>query len=49
MLGLGSGVSSMASTLVPLVLYEAAGMMRMQSVRSDGLLSTMVDPWHRAS
>ena len=36
MLGLGSGISSMISTLVPLVLYEAAGLRRMQSFRSEG-------------
>ena len=48
MLGLGSGLSSMISTLVPLVLYEAAGLRRMQSLRSEGcqlarcLGSTMV-------
>ena len=48
-LGLGSGISDTTSTLVPLVLYEMAGMVSMKSFRSEGLLSTMVDPRHRAS
>ena len=49
MLGLGSGILRTTSTLVPLVLYEMAVMVSMQRLRSEGLLSTMVDPWHRAS
>ena len=36
MLGLGSGISSMVATLVPLVLYEVADLVRMQRLRSEG-------------
>ena len=46
MLGLGSGISSMISTLIPLVLYEAAGLMHMQSLRSEGCQLAWID--HRA-
>ena len=46
MLVLGSGISSVFSTLVPLGLYEAAGLVRMKRLRSDGLLSTVGDAWH---
>ena len=36
MLGLGSGILSMISTMMPLVLDEVAGMVRMQRLRSEG-------------
>ena len=36
MLGLGSGISSMISTLVSLALYEAAVLVHMQRLRSKG-------------
>ena len=36
MLGLGSGISSMVATLVPLVLYEVADLVRTQRLRSEG-------------
>ena len=36
MLVLGSGISSVMSTMMPLVLYEVAGLMRMQRLRSEG-------------
>ena len=49
MLGLGSGISSAILTLVPLGLYEAAGLVRMKRLRSDGLLSNVGDTWHRVS
>ena len=35
MLVLGSGISSVISTMMPLVLYEVAGLMRMQRLRSE--------------
>ena len=36
MLVLGSGISSVMSTMIPLVFYEVAGLMRMQRLRSEG-------------
>ena len=36
MLVLESGISSVISTMMPLVLYEVAGLMRMQRLRSEG-------------
>ena len=48
-LGLGSGISSMISTLVALVLYDMAGLVLAKRLRSEGLLSTEVDAWHSVS
>ena len=36
MLVLGSGISSVMSTMIPLVFYEVAGLMRMKRLRSEG-------------
>jgi hypothetical protein len=36
MRGLGSGISNIVSTIMPLVLYEVAGLVRMQRLRSEG-------------
>ena len=43
MLVLGSGISSVISTMIPLVFYEVAGLMRMQRLRSEGYELTICD------